>query len=107
MAGINPAGWNESDSKDNTIATATRAAVASKSHIVFAVSASFSATTSAVLLQIKDDTTVIWEDYVYDSQPFLFPRGLKIAEGNACSAVLAASGTPAVLGKVNLHGASI
>ncbi len=104
---LNPAGWSEIDSKDNAIATATRAADASKSHIVFAVSASFSATKSAILLQIKDATTVIWEDYVYDSQPFTFPRGLKIAEGNACSAVLAASGTGAVLGKVNLHGASL
>lgn len=106
MAGnLNPAGWVEKDSQTNALATATRAAESNKSHLVFAVSASFSATASA-LLQIKDDTTVIWEGYVYDKEHVTFPRGLKIEEGSACSAELSAGGA-AIVGKVNIHGASL
>lgn len=107
MSSINPAGWNERDSQDNALATATRAAVPNKTHVVFGISASFSAATASKLVQIKDDTTVLWEGYITNGEHLPFPRGIKIAEGNACSAELAASGTGAVLGKINLHGATV
>lgn len=95
-------GWAVTASDTNAVTTASKAAATGKQHVVYAVSASFASTTSGILLQIKDDTTVIWEDYVYDSQPFEFPKGLAITPGNACSAVLAASG--GAIQKVNLHG---
>lgn len=106
MNSIHPAGWIEIDSQDNSLATATRAAEPGKNHIIYSVDASFSAATAFKLLQIKEATTVIWEGYVSDSREVTFPRGLKITEGVVCSAELAASGTAAVIGKVNLHGAS-
>lgn len=99
------AGWVAVDSKDNAAATAAKAAPTDtrKQHVVYEVDASYSAT-KTLLLQIKDGTTVIWEGYVYDQRHVSFPRGIAITIGAACSAVLAASGTGGVIGKVNLHG---
>lgn len=97
------AGWVVKDSKDDAIATAAKAAETGKRHIIHSVDASFSATT-AKLLQIKDDTDIVWEGYVYDSREVPFPKGFTLTKGNACSAVLAASGTGGNIGKVNLHG---
>jgi len=98
------AGWAEVDSKSNAVATATKAAITNKQHIVYSVDASFSAT-ATILLQIKDGTTVVWEGYVYDSREVTFPSGLAITKGAACSAVLAAGGV-GITGKVTLHGRS-
>lgn len=96
-------GWNAKDSKDNAAATATKAAETGKQHIVYSVSASFSATATK-LLQILDGVTVVWEGYVYDKEKIPFPKGLSISKSAACSALLAASGTGGIIGKVNLHG---
>ena len=96
-------GWSETASDTNAETTATKAANPNRQHIIYAVSASFSTTVTA-LLQIKDGSTVIWQDYVYDKVLLEFPRGLSITRGNAASAVLAASGGP--VQKVNLHGVS-
>jgi len=95
-------GWAVTASDTNAITTATKAAVSGKQHIVHAVSASFASTTSGILLQILDGVTVVFEDYIYDSGKFEFPRGISITKGGACSAVLAASG--GAVQKVNLHG---
>lgn len=99
-------GWIEQDSEDDAIATATHAAETGKQHVIMSCSASFSAT-KTVLLQLKDDSTVIWEGYVYNSAHVSFPQGIGITPGNACSAVLAASGTGATIGKVNLTGVTV
>ena len=96
------AAWIEADSQTNAVATATKAAASSRQHIVYGVSASFSATATA-LLQIKDGTTVVWEGYVYDKESVDFPRGIAMTRGGATSAVLAAGGG-GIVGKVNLHG---
>lgn len=96
------AGWNETASDTNAVTTATKTAEAGKQHIIYGVSASFASTASGILLQIKDGSTVVWEDYVYDSGSFTFPAGITLTKGVAASAVLAASGGP--VQKVNLHG---
>ena len=96
-------GWVVTASQDNAEATATKAAVSGKSHVVRSVDAGFSGAATK-LLQIKDGTTVVWSGPVYSSREVVFPNGLTITKGNACSAVLAASGTGGVTGYVNLHG---
>lgn len=96
-------GWAETAADTNAITTATKAAASDKQHVVYGASASF-ATTATALLQIKDGSTVIWQDYVYDKVDLTFPKGLAGTKGNAMSAVLAASGGPAQV--VNLHGAT-
>lgn len=98
--------WKAADSKDNAEATASKAAETGKTHYVTHVSASFSAA-AAKLLQIKDDTTVIYEHYIVDSAAVIFPTPLKITAGKAVSAVLAPSGTAGTIGKVNLVGFTV
>ena len=98
-------GWVENDGQTNAIATATHAAKVRENHVVMSVSASFSASATK-LLQIKDGSTVVWEGYVYNSEHVPFPNGIEISQGSACSAVLAASGTGGVIGKINLTGIS-
>ncbi len=96
--------WTAKDSQDNADATATKAApAAGVSHYITGVLASYSAA-KTLLLQIKDDTTVIAEYYVVNSQHLTFGKPIKITAGKACSAVLTASGTGGVLGKVALIG---
>jgi selenophosphate synthase len=97
----NQTGWSETASDTNAETTATRAAESGRQHIIYGVSASF-ATTATALLQVKDGSTVIWQDYVYDKLNLTFPQGLSATKGNAVSAVLAASGGP--IQKVNIHG---
>lgn len=96
-------GWVESDSQDNAEATAEKAAATGKKHFVSSISASFSASATK-LLQIKDDTTVIWESYVVNSGQFTFPSPIEITSGKKVSAVLAASGVGGTVGKVNITG---
>lgn len=106
------AGWVETDSADGAAATATRAAPGDsrKQHVVYGVDASFSeeiigtgGTADGILLQLKDGSTTKWEHYVSKSFTKEFSRGVTIAPGAACSAVLAAPGA-GIVGKVNLHG---
>jgi hypothetical protein len=94
-------GWVENASGAAAVATATKTADAGKQHIVDSVDASAAGAAEILLLQIKDDTTVIWEGHVHQSREVSFPKGLSITKGNACSAVLAAG---AGVTKVNLHG---
>lgn len=96
-------GWVEKDSKDNAAATATRAAETGKIHYITGVFASYSAA-KTLLLQIKDGSTVIAEQYVVNSEAITFPTPIRATKGNAVSAVLAASGTDGTIGKVNLTG---
>lgn len=95
--------WADTDSQDNAAATATKAAVTGEAHHITGVSASFSAAAIA-LLQIKDGTTVIWEDYVHNGLAREFVSPLVITAGAVANAVLAASGTPGLIGKVNIKG---
>jgi hypothetical protein len=111
---VNPAGWVVSAQATAAAATATQPAplqpyVSARKNIVFGVDASFSpAPGSPVLLQIKDDSTVIWQGYVPTTGNLVrqFTRGLNITPGNAASAVLA-SGGASVTGSVNLDGVAI
>lgn len=95
--------WTVTGSADNAVATATRAAVSGKKHYITGVTASFSGTATK-LLQVKDGTTVIWEDYVVNGYQMKFPQPIEATSGNAVSAELAASGTAGIIGKVNLTG---
>ncbi len=99
--------WSDTDSQDNSKATAQEAASTDEVHVVEGVDAGYSAATAGALLQIKDGSTVIWETYVYDHVEKSFPDGvLQGTKGNAVSAELAASGGAGTLGKVNLYGYS-
>jgi len=108
---MSQAGWIETDSQDNAEAAASRSAPSdtTKQHVVFGAHASFSSLAGG-LLQIKDGTTVIFEIAVVRSTAVftptmpIFQKGIAITPGNACSAVLSASGTGGTVGKVNLHG---
>jgi hypothetical protein len=103
--GPRPAEWSEVPAAaDNLAVTATRAAVAGKSHYVTGFSASFSAAVAGKLLELKDGATVIWRGYVHNERDIEFQHPRKITAGAAASLTLAASGTAAVLGAVTLHG---
>jgi len=93
------------DSKDNAVATATATAATdgSRYHIT-GIDASYSVSSTTGLLQLKDDTTVIWEGYVHGSLSINLPSALIGTANKSFSAVLAASGTGGTLGKVNLRG---
>lgn len=95
--------WTATDSKDNADATATKAANANARHCITAVTASFSAAATK-LLQIKDGTTVILERYVYSAADLTFNAPIRASYNSAVSAVLTASGTGGVIGKVGLTG---
>jgi hypothetical protein len=89
---------------DNATATATKAAVSGRQHVVRGVDAAFTNAAVGKLLTIKDGTTVIWRGYVHSQREVTFPSGIAITIGNACSAELSASGTGGQNGSVNLHG---
>jgi hypothetical protein len=93
--------WTAKDSQDNALATAAKAAVAGKRHCINTVIASFSAA-AIKLLQVKEGTTVILEQYVHNAE--VIQLDYLGATGNALSAELAASGTGGVLGKVAIVG---
>lgn len=94
------------DSKDNAAATANApAGTSSQRYYITGVDASFSDGTITSLLQLKDDTTVIWEQYVIGAASISFPSPIVAAQrATSFSAVLAASGTGGKIGKVNLRG---
>lgn len=93
------------DSKDNAIANAVASAQQpNQSYFVTGVNASYSIPATNGLLQIKDDATVIFEQYVHGHLDFCFPSAIEITLGKPVSATLAASGTAATIGKVNLLG---
>jgi len=100
-AGIS--GWAVKDSKDNTIATATKSGEEGKTHHISAVLAGYTDPASG-LLTVKDGDTVKIEYPVHDADVIILPVPVKCTEGNAVSASLSASGTGGVVGKINLIG---
>jgi hypothetical protein len=97
-------GWVVKDSKDNSTATATKAAAAGKTYIITGVAAGYSSAKLGTL-EIKDDSTTIFETSVNNAIDMNL--NIRITTGKAVSAVLSASGTAGVIGKVNLIGFTI
>lgn len=98
-------GWSETATGSAT-ATATRAAQAGKQHIIYSVSASSGTTGSGdILILVKDGTTTIWQELLDSTKQsngaWVFPRGLKVTPGAACSIVATKTGATV---KANLHG---
>lgn len=99
------AGWVESATADNAVATATRAAApAGERHRITGVTASFGAAAAGKLLEILDGSTVIWSGFVHDQLSVSFAAPLAGADGGPVSARLAASGGLGVVGAVTLTG---
>lgn len=95
--------WMVSDSDDNAASTALRAAQTGKKHIVYGISVSYSvAKTLKVILKNGSDTIATF--HVYNQRDIIFPQGIEMTPGNACSAVLDASGTGGTIGSVVMHG---
>lgn len=98
--------WVVKANADNAAATATKAASIGQTYYVTGVAAGFSAAATK-LLQILDGATVIFECPVVNAGVITFPSPLKATQGNAVSAVLAASGTSGNVGYVNLTGFTV
>jgi len=98
-------GWVATDSQDNALATASKAGVAGKAHVITGVFASFSGAVTK-LLQVKDGSTVIAEYYIVNAKDIPLIN-VRATSGNAVSAVLAASGTGGTIGKVNITGFTV
>lgn len=97
--------WTESDSKDNATATATHALEAGARHCITKVIASFGAAAAGKLLQIKKGAVVAAEYFIHNADEIDFSDSpLRGNAGEAVSAVLVASGTGGVLGKVTMFG---
>lgn len=93
------------DSKDNAIATATAAAgTAVQRYYITGMDASFSTSVTAGLLQLLDGATVIWEGYFSSALRHNFIHPIKGSLASSFSAVLTASGTAGVIGKVDIRG---
>lgn len=92
------------DSQNNAAATASVTPDSNQVVHVTGLDASYSVGSVVGLLQIKDDTTVIWEQYVIGSANIDFSHPLIGTQGKSVSVVLAASGTAGQIGKVNLRG---
>lgn len=99
-----PGGWVATGSADNALAAASKAAEAGKTHVITGFAASYSGAKTG-LLQIKDGATVIFEQYIVNSDGLTL--NIKATAGNAVSAELAASGTLGVIGNVNLTGFTV
>jgi hypothetical protein len=101
---ITSTAWIKNDSKDNAVATATKAASPGNTQCLDGVIAGFT-TNPAVpkLLTIKDGTTTIAEFYFLNSA-YIPLHGVICGEGNAVSAEIEASGVAGNLGKVALIG---
>lgn len=94
------------DSKDNAIATATAAAgTATQRYCITGMDASFSAATPAFeLIQLLDGVTIIYEQYFNTALRHNFISPIQGSFASSFSAVLTASGTAGVIGKVGLRG---
>lgn len=93
------------DSKDNAVATATAAAGSSnQQYRIAGIDASFSTGATTGLLQLLDGATVIWEGYLTGTLRHNFMSPIQGSLASSFSAVLTASGTAGVIGKINLRG---
>lgn len=93
------------DSKDNAVATATAAAgTATQRYFITGMDASYSTGATSGLLQLLDGATVIWEGYFSSALRHNFIHPIKGSLASSFSAVLTASGTAGVIGKVDIRG---
>lgn len=93
------------DSKDNAIATALAAAgTAAQRYYITGYDFSYSTGATTGILQLLDGATVIFEHYVSGRQFINFIQPIKGSLGASFSAVLSASGTVGVIGKVDIRG---
>lgn len=93
------------DSKDNAVATALAAAgTATQRYFIAGMDASFGVNTTAGLLQLLDGATVIWEGYFTGTLRHNFIHPIQGSLASSFSAVLTASGTAGVIGKVDIRG---
>lgn len=95
--------WVAKDSQLNALATATKAALAGRRHIVTAIIASYSGPKTGVVTLYHGATPVL-EHYIINADVVEIPDGLRNPAANqAVSAELEAGGS-GVTGKVNLLG---
>lgn len=105
MSALLTNGLRATATADNDVATATLPFRAPMTQLfVTSVQASYSATKSGKVLEIKDGDTVVETFHIYDSDQIPLPIPIPITPGNSASAVLAASGTGGTVGAVNLQG---
>lgn len=93
------------DSQNNAVATATApAGTASQRYCITGMDASFSTGATAGLLQLLDGATLIWEGYFTGTLKHNFISPIQGSLASSFSAVLTASGTAGVIGKVGIRG---
>lgn len=93
------------DSKDNAVATALAVAgTATQRYYITGYDVSYSVAATGGLLQLLDGATVIWEQYISGRNFINFIQPIKGSLASSFSAVLTASGTAGVIGKINLRG---
>lgn len=93
------------DSRDNAVATALAAAGNSNQrYFITGMDASFSTGATAGLLQLLDGATVIWEGYFTGTMRHNFISPIQGSLASSFSAILTASGTAGVIGKVGIRG---
>lgn len=93
------------DSKDNAIATATAAAgTATQRYYITGYDISYSVAATGGMLQLLDGATVIWEQYISGRNFINFIQPIQGSLASSFSAVLTASGTAGVIGKVDIRG---
>lgn len=97
--------WTVAVTANNASAVATRTAHARKAHYVTGLYASFS-TSNLKLLTLADGTTTL-SFYVYDHAEITFPKPVRLEQGAAATATLAASGTGGQIGALVMTGFTI
>ena len=105
------AGWIEYDKKTNAEATATRASVSGKTHVIYTITATLGTalTETSKLVSLIDGTTTIWEGTITTGQEtstFEFTKGISITPEASVSATIEAGGT-GIVGTVSIHGITL
>ena len=101
-------GWIATNTSGaNAAVTATKAAVAGSTHVVYSITASFAAAADLATLTLKDDTTTIgiFDVHAGENNSWVFPKGILITSGNKIDAVLGAGGSG--VGHINIHGTTL
>ena len=97
MSAPQRAGWVEQGTASAALATATKAAVVGKQHMISGITAGFAGVNTGIQLVIKDGTTVIWTCHVHNDFSHVFDPPIPGSVGAAMSAELTAgSGASAV-----------